>query len=100
MSDDLSTLDATAQAALVRDGHVKAAELLEAAIGRIERLNPELNAVIHPLFEKARAAVDVDAISEGPFRGVPFLVKDAVCHTEGDPYHHGPSWAPRSRCSS
>ena len=89
MADALAELDATAQAALVASGEVTAAELVEAAIARIERLNPELNAVIHPLFEKARAAAASDDLPGGPFRGVPFLVKDAVCHTAGDPFHAG-----------
>ncbi len=88
VSDHLARLDATAQAELVRRGEVRPAELVDAAIARIERLNPELNAVIHPLFEKARQAAEGD-LPYGPFRGVPFLVKDAVCHTAGDPYHLG-----------
>ena len=54
MSDDLARMDATDQAELVRTGKVSAAELVEAAIARIEKVNPELNAVIHPLFDKAR----------------------------------------------
>ena len=49
-------LDATAQADLVRSGEVTSQELVEGAIERIEALNGELNAVIHPLFEKALAA--------------------------------------------
>ncbi len=77
--------DATAQAALVAAGEVSPAELVEDAIGRIEALNGELNAVIHPLFEKALATEPAD----GPFRGVPFLVKDLACHTAGDPMHEG-----------
>jgi amidase len=68
---------------------VTPAELIEAAIARIEALNPQLNAVIHPLFDKARAAASSADLADGPFRGVPFLVKDVVCHTAGDPYHAG-----------
>jgi len=89
MGDTLAGLDATAQAELVRSGEATPLELVEAAIGRIERLDPGLNAVIHPLFEKARAVAAGSGPAEGPFRGVPFLVKDAVCHTAGDPYHLG-----------
>ncbi len=89
MGDEFSRLDATDQARLVASGEVTAGELVEAAIQRIETLNPELNAVIHPLFDKARQNVADDALPDGPFRGVPFLVKDAVCHTAGDPYHLG-----------
>ena len=55
MSDALATLDATAQAELVRTGRASPLELVEDAIARIEKLNPTLNAVIHPLFENARA---------------------------------------------
>src|SRR5262245_55171497 len=53
---DLASLDATAQADLVRRREVKPIELVDAAIARIERLNPELNAVVTPLYEQARAA--------------------------------------------
>ncbi|HEU0024653.1 MAG TPA: amidase [Thermoleophilaceae bacterium] len=78
-------LDATGQAALVRSGEVSARELVEGAIERVEGLNGELNAVIHPLFEKALASEPAD----GPFSGVPMVVKDLACHTAGDPYHEG-----------
>src|SRR5439155_1646236 len=53
---DLAALDATAQAELVHNGDASAAELVDAAIGRIEKLNGELNAVIHPLFDRADAS--------------------------------------------
>jgi amidase len=89
MSEAFETLDACAQAELVRRGEATPGELVERAIERIQRLDPELNAVIHPLFDKARAAAQDPALPDGPFRGVPFLVKDAVCHTAGDPYHLG-----------
>ena len=59
---DLAHLDATAQAALVRDGEVSPIELVDAAIARIEKCNDELNAVIHPLFERARATAVADAL--------------------------------------
>ena len=76
-------LDATGQAELVRSGEVSPRELVEAAIDRVEALNGELNAVIHPLFEKALETEPAD----GPFRGVPFVVKDLACHVAGEPYH-------------
>jgi amidase len=81
-------LDATAQAELVRAGVTSPAELVDAAIERIEALDPAVNAVIHPLFDKARAAAR-RPLPDGPFGGVPLLVKDAVAHTAGDPYHVG-----------
>jgi amidase len=88
MADDLNLLDATAQAELVRSGEASPAELVEAATSRIEALNPGLNAVITPLFEKARAEAE-DELPDGPFRGVPFLLKDLVAHSAGDPFHEG-----------
>ena len=88
MTDELSHLDATAQAELVRVGEASPAELVDAAIDRIERVNPELNAVITPLFERARAAADGD-LPDGPFRGVPFVLKDLSAHSAGDPFHEG-----------
>jgi amidase len=85
---DLAALDATAQAELVRTKEVSARELVQAAVDRIERTNPTLNAVIHQRFEKALAEADgVDA--SAPFAGVPYLAKDAGCATAGDPYHVG-----------
>ena len=84
--DDIAWLDATAQAELVARGDVSARELVEAAIARIERLDGRLNAVIHRRFERA---VEEAGAATGPFAGVPFLVKGAVCHTAGDPYHCG-----------
>lgn len=57
MSGDLSLLDATAQAELVRTGQVSATELVTAAIERIEALNPVLNAVVTPVFERAAEQV-------------------------------------------
>src|SRR5438270_11344470 len=80
--------DATEQARLVRDGEASPSELVEEAIGHLERLNPELNAVIHPLFDQAREAAAGD-LPDGPFRGVPFLVKDISCYMEGVPVHEG-----------
>lgn len=89
MADELARLDATAQAELVRRGELTPGELVDAAIARIERLNPALNAVITPLFDKARAQASSPHLPTGPFRGVPFLLKDLGCHSAGDPYHEG-----------
>ena len=49
-------MDATAQAAMVASGECSAAELLEATIDGIERVNPQLNAVIIPLFDRGARA--------------------------------------------
>ncbi len=85
---DLSQLDATAQAELVRTGEVSALELVDAAINNVEKVDPELNAVIHPLFDSARTAA-AGTLPDGPFRGVPTLFKDLLCSVEGDPIHEG-----------
>ncbi len=89
MSHDLSRLDATAQADLVRKGETSPRELVDAAINRIEKVNPEINAVITPLFEKARAAAASRDLPKGPFQGVPFLLKDLGVWSAGDRYCAG-----------
>src|SRR5689334_9195434 len=89
MPDDVSTLDATAQAALVRTGQVSPRELVESAIRRLEALNPRLNAVIHTCFERALRAAAAPDLPAGPFRGVPFLMKDIGGPEAGEPNHAG-----------
>lgn len=73
--DELARLDATAQAELVRKKEVTPLELVDAAIGRIERLNPRLNAVVTPMYEEARRLA-TGPLPDGPFTGVPILLKD------------------------
>src|SRR5581483_8344215 len=86
--DELLRLDATGLAELVETGEVSALDLVDAAIARIEAVNPALNAVIHPSFERARERA-AQPLPSGPFRGVPFLVKDLIAHAEGEPFHEG-----------
>ena len=88
MPDDLAFVDATGQAELVSSGQALPRELVDAAIGRVEKLNGELNAVVTQLFEKARVAAE-GALPQGPLRGVPFLLKDLGALSEGDPYAEG-----------
>ncbi|MBW2363010.1 MAG: amidase [Deltaproteobacteria bacterium] len=86
---NLATLDATAQAELVRSREVSATELVEAAIERIEKLAPTLNAVIHRRFDGARAeAKSADPLAQ-PFPGVPLVLKDAGCQQAGEPHCQG-----------
>ncbi|HEY6417775.1 MAG TPA: amidase [Candidatus Binataceae bacterium] len=87
--NELSTMDATAQAELVRRRELTPLQLVDAAIARIERVNPALNAVITPLFEEARAAAASPDLPDGPFRGVPFLLKDIGAMQKGQPYYMG-----------
>jgi amidase len=86
--DDLAHLDAIAQATLVRDGEITALELVEAAIERIERVNPLINAVIGDRFDAARSEVRA-GLRTGPFSGVPTLLKDLGATMAGEPYHAG-----------
>ncbi|MBW2362664.1 MAG: amidase, partial [Deltaproteobacteria bacterium] len=81
-SEELATLDALAQAELVDTGECTASELVEAAIERIERVNPRLNAVVVKLYERAREQA-AGTLPAGPFRGVPLLLKDLGCHVSG-----------------
>jgi amidase len=76
-------LDATAQAELVRSGEASPKELVEAAIARIEAVNPQLDAVIRTRFDQARAEAGGD-LPAGPFRGVPILFKDLGCLVAGE----------------
>jgi amidase len=86
--NDLAALDATAQAELIRSGEVSPEEMLEGAIERTEELNGDLNAVIHPLYDEGRAAAAAD-IPDGPFKGVPLLMKDIGSPVAGAPLHMG-----------
>jgi amidase len=88
MSEDLARLDATAQAELVRRGEASPAELVDAAIDRIEVANGELNAVIHKLYDEGRQAA-AGELPDGPFKGVPFLLKDLGASFAGQPLHMG-----------
>lgn len=88
MDASLTDLDATAQAELVRRGDVHPRELVEAAIERIERLDPRLNVMVHRQYERARREAD-QALPDGPFRGVPFLFKDYRCREAGEGYCMG-----------
>ncbi len=99
--DELATMDALAQAELVRAGRVTALELVDAAIDRIERINPRLNAVIWTRYDDARAeaaALDRAGPSDSPLAGVPFLLKDLGATLAGMSQEEG-SRAARGRIS-
>ncbi len=88
MRDELSSMDATAMAELVSSGGASPLELVDAAIERAEQVNGELNAIIHPLYEEAREAAR-GPLPDGPFKGVPFLLKDLGAAYAGQPLHMG-----------
>ncbi len=85
----IARLDATGQAQLVRNGEVTPAELLERAIALADRIDPEINAIIHRFDDKARATAVSPDLPDGPFKGVPFLLKDLWPASAGDPLHLG-----------
>jgi amidase len=67
----------------VRRGEIHPLDLVEAAIARAERVNPALNAIVTPLYDQARAAARGN-LPDGPFRGVPFLLKDLLASYAGE----------------
>lgn len=85
---DYDKYDGLGLAELVRKKEIKPSELVEEAISRIEKLNPQINAVIHKMYELARKAADGD-VPDGPFKGVPFLMKDFVMAYAGVPLTNG-----------
>ncbi|MCB2140637.1 MAG: amidase [Rhodobacteraceae bacterium] len=88
MFKDYGAKDATDLAGLVASGEVDADALLDTALAAMERLNPKLNAVVLVQEEAARAAIR-RGLPEGPFRGVPFLLKDLGCEAMDFPSHNG-----------
>jgi Asp-tRNA(Asn)/Glu-tRNA(Gln) amidotransferase A subunit family amidase len=80
--DEYEKQDALGLAAWVRDGEVSATELLEAAVSRVEARDPALNAVVIRAFEEGRKAIEA-GLPDGPFRGVPWLLKDLYAAWKG-----------------
>lgn len=85
--NDYAACDATELAARVRRGEVRPEDLVEKAIAAIEAVNPALNAVMHPMYDAARAAAK--ALPDGRFRGVPMVVKDYDGLVKGEPFTAG-----------
>jgi amidase len=90
--DDYSEYDGLGLAKLVRDRQVTPLELADAAIARVERHNATLNAVVYKGYDDARAWAGGD-LPEGPFRGVPFLIKDLGMPVAGWPRTYGSKFA-------
>lgn len=86
--EHITALDATGQAELVRTGQVSAPELVTAAITRIERLNPRINAVVTPTFDRALDQLRT-GLPNGPFTGVPYLLKDLATEQAGVRFTEG-----------
>jgi amidase/6-aminohexanoate-cyclic-dimer hydrolase len=88
MIGDLGASDATELAAWVAKGEVSPTELLDAALAAVEERNPALNAVVLIQEGVARKAI-ADGLPQGPFRGVPFLIKDLGIEAKDFPSHNG-----------
>lgn len=80
--------DAVGLARLVRDRAVSPAELLDMAIARAEAADARFNFMAHRLYDYGRNAI-ADGLPDGPFRGVPLLVKDLNTHIAGEPSGQG-----------
>ena len=90
--DAFSDYDGLGLAELVAKGEVTPLELTEAAIERIERHNPALNAVVYKAYDEARQ-VAKGPLPDGPFKGVPFLIKDLAVPVAGWPRTCGSRFA-------
>ena len=88
LAEDYITRDATALADLVRQRQVSAAELVEAAIMRLEQVEPKLAGMAEWTLDHARR-VACEPLVDVPFAGVPFLLKDNMHFAAGIPYHNG-----------
>ena len=84
MLEDYTACDATELARRVQAGEVEPSELVETAIEAIERVDPQLNAVVHRMYDRARR--EAVAAPDGPFRGVPMVVKDFDGFVGGEPF--------------
>lgn len=88
IAQDYQRLDAVGLAELIRNREISAAEAVEAAIGRIEQVNPHINAVIYKDYAYARRRA-AEALPAGPLSGVPFLLKDLSIEWQGFPVTNG-----------
>ena len=88
LANELYKFDATAQAELVRKKEIKPVELVEAVIDLIEKINPQINAVVTKMYDDARASVKSE-VKGAPFWGVPFLLKDLLAAYKGVPMSSG-----------
>jgi amidase len=82
--DSFGNHDALGLAALVKAGEVTPSELVEEVIGRIEAVNPQLNAIIYKNYDEARQRAG-SGVPDGPFQGVPYLMKELATMWEGVP---------------
>ena len=87
LSRQLSRLDAVGLAGAITDGDVSPAEVLESTLERLDAVDDRLNAVIHDHRDDARSVLA--DLPDGPFHGVPMLLKDLWACEAGRPHHQG-----------
>ena len=87
--DELALFDAVSLAKMIRDKELSPVEAVSMTIKRIESLDKDLNSVIHCQFEKALELAASSELPDGPFRGVPMLIKDLWAEEGGEPHHAG-----------
>ncbi|MBM3568171.1 MAG: amidase [Alphaproteobacteria bacterium] len=88
---DYDRYDALGLARLVRERQVTAGELLDTALERAAKINPAINAIVYPMAEEARRAIAA-GVPQGPFAGVPYLIKDFQALYRGTPTSFGSSF--------
>lgn len=86
---EYSEYDALGLAELIRKGEVSRAEVCEAAIERLERVNPKLNAVVAKFYDRARSYARKPDATDGSLSGVPFLLKDLLSPLAGEEFTSG-----------
>jgi amidase/6-aminohexanoate-cyclic-dimer hydrolase len=86
--NDYESYDGLGLAELVAKGETTPDELLDCALDRVERVDPKINAVVYRWVDEARAAIRA-GLPDGPFRGVPFLLKDLYALYAGQPISNG-----------
>ncbi|MBM3512193.1 MAG: amidase [Alphaproteobacteria bacterium] len=84
----LDTHDALGLAELIRERKVSPYEVLEEAIARAESLNPRFNFIAQQHYELSRAAI-ARGLPQGPFTGVPWLLKDLNTYIAGEVTENG-----------
>jgi amidase len=96
VTDELMGYDALALGGLIRKGEISPLETIDTIIQRVEKVNAKLNAVIHTLYDQARDSAKnfrdkatESKLSDAPFYGVPFLLKDLLAEYKGAPFHEG-----------
>ena len=85
---EYGSYDGLGLAELIRRKEVKSKELVELALRAIKQVNPEINAVIGHIIEQSDQVNEAE-LPDGPFKGVPFLIKDLVVHAAGIPSDSG-----------